>query len=447
MTLSLLDKYTHLGLIGGGYFAIVKRYEDAANGRKVAVKELKSEYKTNVDYINRFKREVRLLQELAGHSNIIELIDAEITETDFRYIMPLATDNLEKFINQHNTTLDVGSRLKIFDQVLGAVKFAHSKNILHRDLNPNNILVFVENEEPVVKVSDFGLGKSLESLSAQTNSHTVGYGQFLYTAPEQYDQLNQATAKSDIYSLGRVLDFVLTGRLPRIVQASDFATVVRKAVEDSPDRRHENIAEFEEEYEHIKGLLMVSQTSSVDNLKDYSLRDQPIDWHQFHRLALKPANDTDEHIYYAYIEPIIDLLSQNQNLRNYHEVVSSSFQDFMTEFAKNLKICSRSTGWPFDSVASFVSFYKLVFDMNASDEINLLCLTELWEFAYEGDRWKAQDVVRDIFRQKRIPRQIEVSFASVISKGKKSEKMKKLLTLSPPNIVKEAIKQKLAEDN
>lgn len=444
--MSILKNYKYLGSNGGGFFAIVKRYEDVTSRRKVAVKELKGKFRDNQDYVNRFNREIKLLQDLAGHPNIVELIDAETTGRNLCYVMPLATYNLGKYYELYNSILEIEDRVEIFDQILSAVQFAHSKGVLHRDINPNNILVFVGDEERRINVCDFGLGKSLESLSARTRSHAKGYGQPFYTAPEQFQRLNQATAKSDIYSLGRVLDFVLTGRIPHDVQESDFSTVVRKAVEQNPSKRYQNIEKFAEDYEHIKGLLLTSQASSVDILKEYVRNDRPIDWYHFHKLATTPVENAGEHIYFAYLEPVVTLLTKEQNLEDYHDAVGSSFNEFMIVFAKYLRECTGSLGWPFSSVDSFVSFLHSVFCLNTDNRVKLLCLTELWVLAYEGDRYKAQDIITEIFQRKQISKAIEMGFALAISKGRKSGRMKRLLSFSPPNIVKEAIKGRLAED-
>lgn len=141
--------------------------------------------------------------------------------------MPFAPNNLHDYIKKYNNNLDLDVRLSLFNQILDAIELAHSMDVLHRDLSAYNVLL---NENNQVWVSDFGLGKDYTNLSDQGYSSVPGYGSMMYVAPEQQDNLENATRKSDVYSLGKLLYFILTGRDPRTTNDIDmFSSLINKA--------------------------------------------------------------------------------------------------------------------------------------------------------------------------------------------------------------------------
>lgn len=246
---SILDNYEHIGLMGGGYFSIVKTYRHKRTKRLYAVKELTEECSKNQNYVRWFIREINTLRVLREHENIIELVDYEIDSGKYLYIMPKATTNLYDYIKSNNSKLGLEERLEIFEQILRAIKFAHSKSRLHRDIAPQNILLFNGLDSiPTVKVADFGIGKNLEVDTGLTHSNVAHYGHPYYVAPEQDDKLKNASFRSDIYSLGKLLNFVLTGRKPDTIHDCDFVALITKATKYMPNERHQNIGQFEEDY-------------------------------------------------------------------------------------------------------------------------------------------------------------------------------------------------------
>ncbi|WP_276307549.1 serine/threonine-protein kinase [Bacillus cereus] len=202
-------------------------------------------------YVARFKTEVSILQDLQGHPNIVQILEPEIDESQkkFNYLMPLLETDLKKYIEKNNSKneLTVEKRLEIFTQILSAMKFAHENGKWNRDLSPNNILL---DENQHVYVCDFGLGKDYKEMHSQGYSSVSGYGTWDYIAPEQRAKLKDATEKSDIYSLGRLLYFILTGKVPNTnyKAAGVFELLIKKATEEDPKDRYENMTLLEEEY-------------------------------------------------------------------------------------------------------------------------------------------------------------------------------------------------------
>jgi serine/threonine protein kinase len=180
-----LKDLKHIALRGEGYFCIVKKYEDETNKKSYALKELKKEHYSNEEYRYRLLREIKLLEDLQECPNIIGLIDYgnDLENQKLWYLMPLAPYNLFDYIRKNNDKIDLSERYNLAEQIIYAIKFAHSKGILHRDISPNNVLIFLIEDKKLIKVCDFGLGKNKDSLSYYTTSSASGYGQILYVSP------------------------------------------------------------------------------------------------------------------------------------------------------------------------------------------------------------------------------------------------------------------------
>lgn len=82
----------------------------------------------------------------------------------------------------------------------------HNKGVIHRDISPNNIFIL----GGILKVADFGLGKDLNMFTSHQTCLTNSVGQLRYCAPEQFMQLKDGDKRSDVYSLGRLLNFIMT---------------------------------------------------------------------------------------------------------------------------------------------------------------------------------------------------------------------------------------------
>ena len=412
----LLERYKHIAVIGDGYFSLVKKYQSLDNGQYYAVKELKKEFITNTDYIHRFRREIELLKSLSGHPNIIDLIDYQTDESTNLYIMPLAATNLYDYIKRNNDSIGVDERITIFDQILSAIKYAHSLDILHRDIYPNNVLLFQSTGGYVVKLSDFGLGKNLESASAFTRTAVASYGNIYYAAPEQRESLKNASFKSDVYSLGKILNFVMTGKDPDKLYPCDFTTVIVRATESDPASRYNDILDFEKIYEQIKAL--VGPDSSVDDSISYVVTSDgksSYDWIAFHKFAVK--GEYQHHVYDDYIQPVVSVLSDQSNLEKYYAEIGNAIDEFLAVFIDNLHVCYGMTRWPFSAMGSFGNLLARIYNLISGMRGKILCLTELWSIAYEQDQWSVQPIMNGLLNDSDIPVELQTEFAMVILKS------------------------------
>lgn len=206
-------KYKIERKLGEGAMGVVYEATDQSLGRKVAIKKMGDEIKVNEREKQRFLEEARTVAQLR-HTGIVEIYTI-FEEEDNIYLVFEHVDGvtLDKVLDRE-ARLPFDRAQKIFCDAAGALAYAHSKNIVHRDLKLANMML---SSEGAVKVMDFGLAhRARESMARMSSGEVVGSP--AYMAPEQ--ELGVSSAESDIYSLGVCLYEALSGVLP--FQGPDF---------------------------------------------------------------------------------------------------------------------------------------------------------------------------------------------------------------------------------
>jgi serine/threonine-protein kinase len=184
---------------------------DADFRQQVAIKLLRGVSGQDPDTA-RLRRERRLLARLE-HPHIARLVDGgELQDgTPFVAMEYIEGETLLRYVQARG--LGIAERLRLFDQLLEAVAYAHQHLIVHRDIKPENVLVDAKGR---LKLLDFGIAKLLDDEDAQASGATqtvAGAMTPSYASPEQL-QGQAVSTQSDLYSLGVVLYELLTGRLP-----------------------------------------------------------------------------------------------------------------------------------------------------------------------------------------------------------------------------------------
>lgn len=193
--------------IGEGGMAIVYHGQDLLLNRQVAVKILREQYASDAGFLKRFEREGQLAAGMS-HPNIVSVYDVG-NEQGLHYIVMehIRGPNLKELIRKQGP-FSVDGAVFIIAQVASALDYAHQRNLVHRDIKPQNILV---DREGNAKVVDFGIAKGLQD--ANLTEAGTGMGTVHYVSPEQA-RGEQATPASDLYSTGIVLYEMLTRSLP-----------------------------------------------------------------------------------------------------------------------------------------------------------------------------------------------------------------------------------------
>ncbi|MBL8814744.1 MAG: serine/threonine protein kinase [Planctomyces sp.] len=215
---SLVGRYRIVRRIGAGGMGIVYEAEQESDvRRKVALKIIQMEL-LSTEGLRRFHAERQALA-MMNHEHIARVLDAGISNNGHPYFaMELVEGwSLTEFCDHHRSS--VNERLALFIQTCDAIHHAHQKGIVHRDIKPSNILAAVRENEPSVKVIDFGVAKLLQTdaqQAAETNPTRSGdvVGTLLYMSPEQAASSSDIDVRSDVYSLGVLLYELLTGTTP-----------------------------------------------------------------------------------------------------------------------------------------------------------------------------------------------------------------------------------------
>lgn len=199
--------------IGEGGMGKVYLARHALLKRPTALKMLKPHLATD-EIVARFEREVQLASQLV-HPNTIEIYDYGRTrEGVFYYVMEyLEGETLDKLVTKHGP-MPTGRVIHVLKQVCAALREAHGRGLVHRDIKPQNIMLCQRGgEHDSVKILDFGLVKDLEGgQSRDISQFQKMLGTPLYMSPERIRNPGDADARSDIYSVGAVGFYLLTGR-------------------------------------------------------------------------------------------------------------------------------------------------------------------------------------------------------------------------------------------
>ena len=201
----LQDRYEILEEIGSGGMSDVYKARCHKLNRLVAIKVLKEEFSSDESFVSKFKMEAQAAAGLS-HPNIVNVYDV-IDEGSLHYIVMELIEGvtLKNYIAKRGK-LDVKEAVGISIQVAQGLAAAHERNIIHRDIKPQNMII---SRDGKVKVADFGIARA---ATAQTLS-SAAMGSVHYISPEQA-RGGYSDARSDIYSLGITMYEMLTGRLP-----------------------------------------------------------------------------------------------------------------------------------------------------------------------------------------------------------------------------------------
>jgi serine/threonine-protein kinase len=201
-------RYKLIDELGRGSFATVYIARDIKNNRIYALKVMHLEYADDGELLARFQREAHILLQLSD-PHIVRIFDYG-DEQDLHFIVMDYIDGQN--LKWHILTSGSMEPLRALDyahQISEGLEMAFQHGVVHRDLKPQNIVI---NSKDVVKITDFGLARSRETVTL-THSN-VFMGTAYYIPPEQAESGRSADIRSDLYSVAAVLYEMLTGKPP-----------------------------------------------------------------------------------------------------------------------------------------------------------------------------------------------------------------------------------------
>jgi serine/threonine-protein kinase len=201
-------RYKLIDELGRGSFATVYIARDTKNNRIYAVKIMHVEFSDDGELLARFQREADILLHLSD-PHIVQIFDYG-DEIDIHYIVMDYIDgqNLKYHTLTHGP-MDALRALDYAKQIAAGLDTAYKHGVVHRDIKPQNIVI---NSQDVVKITDFGLARSRETVTLTQSN--VFMGTAYYIPPEQAESGRLADTRSDLYSVAAVLFEMLTGHPP-----------------------------------------------------------------------------------------------------------------------------------------------------------------------------------------------------------------------------------------
>jgi serine/threonine protein kinase len=219
--------------IGKGGMSAVYKATHITSGDIVAVKIVHPGNQFSSDLMERFYREARILCELKNHPNIVNIIECGKAESGLIFIaMEYLIGKTLNEVIPPNQGLSLSKIRQYMAQICKGLQAVHSKNLVHRDLKPQNIFIAWEkNGTEVVKVMDFGIAKAPDQ--SQITEPGTPIGTPTYISPEQIEDSTNVDKRSDIYALGAILYFMVSG-LPAYTGKTTYA-VYQKQLQGPPE--------------------------------------------------------------------------------------------------------------------------------------------------------------------------------------------------------------------
>lgn len=358
-----------LVFIGSGGVANV--YKQKSTGH--IVKKLEDDYLTDEGIRSRFKREYVITKSLQDLYGIIEVYSFD--EAACSYTMEEAERTLELYIKESVLTDEI--RIKCIRQILYIMTEVHKRDIIHRDINPNNIFIL----RGELKIADFGLGKDLNVFTSHQTIHTNTVGQYYYCAPEQFMLLKDGDKRSDVYSLGRVINFIMTQ------QSADahhiFRSVTEKATNSDAAYRYQDAGQLSTYFEKSVSyhLKKENETAIIKKIAE-GIYDEDVESYLYELTADKLSQNILDR-QQGFTSSLIQFMKQD-DARAQHIIqsVSNSFQD----------VCGRS----FVAYDPFASFAYTVISGNFSFVVKEAAVIILRYVASDVNRFSAQNLVDEL---------------------------------------------------
>jgi eukaryotic-like serine/threonine-protein kinase len=256
---NLDNRYTILSNIYEGYNSNIYKAQDNENNNVVAIKIIKNTSIIDKDFIKKFKKEIDLLKNL-DCENIVNIYDIVLENNTYYIVMEYIDGISLKDLLKGKNMLDINAALNIVKKIAYALDLAHKKSIIHRDLQPQNILISTDNK---IKINNFGIVKS--AISSSKNNIKDVVSNINYISPEEIlgGYIDKST---DLYSLGIILYEMVFGKLP-----FNYCEDLKSLYENIINGIEWNKYDLNNDYKNITHIIKrLSNKKPIERYKDIS---------------------------------------------------------------------------------------------------------------------------------------------------------------------------------
>ncbi|QYF74142.1 serine/threonine-protein kinase [Cryobacterium sp. PAMC25264] len=379
------------GGFGAVYFA-TDTFARFGDPPRVAVKMLLST--ADKDAARRFEREITIISGLR-HPNVLRILDSgnDANNGDW-YAMPIADRNLQQFV-PGGVGLDAASVLEVLREVSAGIQHLHTRNSIHRDLTPGNVL----RVDGTWKVSDFGLSVAGEWANAFQTTSVFGMGTPGFRSPEQTNSFKDATYLTDIYSLGKLAQFVTTGVWPTdpVLANNPLRGIIQRATQYVPEHRYGSASDFLAAVEVELGKPPAGPETATDNaerfvrgLKAGSLSNQDAS----EILGWLRLLDPTESLYGDHVLSVVSAFTW-EAIQVMWAVDADAFEYVLRAFCE-VVLAHGHLGYSGVDGPAFVMYWS---DKVAQSPIvRQLVITSLSTLGRNYNRWMAADLVHNILK-------------------------------------------------
>lgn len=349
-------------------------------GDKYAIKLL-----ANIDASSteRFKKEIRLIMRLS-HPNIIKVIAYDADSDRKYYIMPLYASSLKAIIPSLNGMYD--RQYNVISEILNGVIYLHSEGVLHRDLKPQNILY---NSDSDIVINDFGLGRQIDSGSDRLTRIGAGFGTPRYTAPEQLTDASSADERADIFSIGKIIEDIVTNMSSNPVPTLEFEYIINRCTQTNPIKRFSTVLELKSAVDSIYNqLLGIAENDTVDDLIA-KIKLGNICYEEAHDLAVRLIhNDNSDKIEeFFYSLPNEHFLTLEQKDADLTENLIIQLQQYFT-----------SQGWGFGYTDTIGSNCRRLYMISSNIIVRANLLYAIIEVGISHNRFYVMGIAADLLQ-------------------------------------------------
>ncbi len=342
-----------------------------SGSKKIAIKRLRKENYQN-KIMHRFKREYEIMSNLSNINGILPVYNYNVNE--YEYTMKYVPNTLMNYIRENELSNEMKKKY-IFD--LANTLIEVEKHCVHRDLNPNNILVDKDNK---LYISDFGLGKSKIYEHSHKTQRSTALGTFEYCAPEQFNLLKDAnTIAVDIYSFGKVVNYIMTGDSSSYDHI--YKPISARATNENPQNRFNSFMEIKNKIIEINN---VSENKS--NMKIIGAK-------------LNIGNYDDECD--IYINGLNEVEYRSFILNSNIDVIIKHVVYDKSNLNKFIVLCKENdTFTDCDKLTDIIN--ELLDDINCDYSSKILLCESLSKYANQLNRFYTQKKMSEIRRKDRI---------------------------------------------